>query len=315
MTLTFNSNHSASDAALHLSRNNMNLRKSIARLSSGKRVEEPSDDAGGLAVAMKLESSIIRSGAAMQNILNAISLLEVQDGVLSNSGEIVDRMAELKSLYHDVMKNDADRDSYNKEFRDLQVQLYDMSRIKFNGVSLFAQTTSDGTGDALFEGTSSQVNTMVVYMNSEGDQGVVASIHKALLLSALTINASTLKAETFSSGDQSTVYRLANESVDGTGAGAVISLGAISVGVFSQALQNIATLRAENGASMSQLEYGYDNLITQKNNLATGRGRIMDVDMASESTRLSKYNILVQASTSMLAQANSLSEISLVLMR
>jgi flagellin len=156
---------------------------------------------------------------------------------------------------------------------------------------------------------------MVVYMNSEGDQGVVASIHKALLLSALTLNASTLKAETFSSGDQSTVYRLANESVDGTGAGAVISLGAISVGVFSQALQNIATLRAENGASMSQLEYGYDNLITQKNNLATGRGRIMDVDMASESTRLSKYNILVQASTSMLAQANSLSEISLVLMR
>src|SRR6056300_622938 len=116
MNLSYNTNPSASDAAMHLSRNNMNLRKSIARLSSGRRVEQPADDAGGLAVAMKLESSIIRSGAAMQNILNAISLLEVQDGVLSNAGEIVDRMAELKSLYHDVMKNDADRDSYNKEF-------------------------------------------------------------------------------------------------------------------------------------------------------------------------------------------------------
>jgi len=251
----------------------------------------------------------------MQNILNAISLLEVQDGVLSNAGEIVDRMAELKSLYHDVMKNDADRDSYNKEFRDLQVQLYDMSRIKFNGVSLFAQTNTSNTGDGLFEGTSSQVNTMQVYMNAEGEQGIVASIHKALLLSALTINASDLSAVSFSRGDQSTYFRLANESVDGTGGGAVISLGAISVGVYAEALQNIATLRAQNGASMSQLEYGYDNLTTQKNNLSTGRGRIMDVDMATESTRLSKYNILVQASTSMLAQANSLSEISLVLMR
>lgn len=315
MSLSYNTNPSASDAAMHLSRNNMNLRKSIARLSSGRRVEQPADDAGGLAVAMKLESSIIRSGAAMQNILNAISLLEVQDGVLSNAGEIVDRMAELKSLYHDVMKNDADRDSYNKEFRDLQVQLYDMSRIKFNGVSLFAQTNTSGTGDGLFEGTSSQVNTMQVYMNAEGEQGIVASIHKALLLSALTINASDLSAVSFSRGDQSTYFRLANESVDGTGGGAVISLGAISVGVYAEALQNIATLRAQNGASMSQLEYGYDNLTAQKNNLAAGRGRIMDVDMATESTRLSKYNILVQASTSMLAQANSLSEISLVLMR
>ena len=91
---------------------------------------------------------------------------------------------------------------------------------------------SDGTGDALFEGTSSQVNTMVVYMNSEGDQGVVASIHKALLLSALTINASTLKAETFSSGDQSTVYRLANESVDRYWHRCSDYLGAISVGYF-----------------------------------------------------------------------------------
>ena len=95
----------------------------------------------------------------------------------------------------------------------------------------------------------------------------------------------------------------------------MIGLGEVSVGVYAQALQNIATLRAQNGASMSQLEYGYDNLTKEKNNLNAGRGRIEDVDMASESTRLSKYNILVQASASMLAQANSLSEISLVLMR
>jgi flagellin len=314
MNLSLNSNASATQARLHLSRNNVNLQKSIARLSSGKRVEKPSDDAGGMAVAMKLESQVMRSGAAMQNILNAISLLEVQDGVLSNAGKIVDRMSELKGLYHDVMKNETDRESYNKEFRDLQVQLFEMSQIKFNGVSLFGQTTPDGA-PALFEGSSSEIHTMQVYMNANGNDGAVASIHKALLLSALTVNASTLESDTFQSGDQATIFRFASESTDATGTDRVIGLGEVSVGVYAQALQNIATLRAQNGASMSQLEYGYDNLTKEKNNLNAGRGRIEDVDMASESTRLSKYNILVQASASMLAQANSLSEISLVLMR
>jgi flagellin len=314
MNITVNTNPSASTANLHLSRNNYNLRKSIARLSSGKRIEKPTDDAGGMAVAMKLESKVLRSGAAMQNILNAISLLEVQDGVLSNAGALVDRMSELKSLYHDVMKNDSDRESYDKEFRDLQVQLYDMSRIKFNGVSLFAVTASDGT-PGLFEGASNEINTMEVYMNPEGDDGVVASIHKALLLSALTINASDFSSSAFENGNQTTVFRLANESVDGSNENRVIGLGEISVGVYSQALQNIATLRAQNGASMSQLRHGYDNLTKLKNNLSASKGRIMDVDMASESTEFAKNNVLVQASASMLAQANSLTEISLVLMR
>jgi len=318
VNLSLNSNSSATEAKLHLSRNNLNLQKSIARLSSGQRIEKPSDDAGGMAVAMKLESKVMRSAAAMQNILNGISYLEVQDGVLSNAGEIVDRMAELKSLYHDVMKNDSDRESYNKEFRDLQVQLFEMSQMKFNGVSLFARfTTVDGAEEALFEGESSQIHTMQIFMNAEGDDGVVASIHKALLLPGLTINAEDLSAEEFDDANQSTIFRLANESTDGDGtdAGKVISLGAVGVSVYTQALQNIATMRAQNGASLSQLEYGYDNLTKNKNNLNAARGRIMDVDMASESTRFSKYNILVQASTSMLAQANSLTELSLVLMR
>lgn len=310
MNITVNTNHSASVANLHLSRNNNQLRKSMARLSSGQRVEKPTDDAGGMAVAMKLESQITRSGAVMQNMLNAISFLEVQDGVLSGAGEILDRMSELKSLYHDVMKNDTDKASYDKEFRDLQVQLFDMTQIKFNGVSLFARTTSSGDGDALFEGNSSQLNTINVFMTPEADQGVVASIHRSLLLSAVTIEASTLTAVSFGRGDQTNYFRFASEELSET-----ITLGEISVQVYAQAIQNIATLRAENGAAMSQLEHGYDYLIKQKNNLDAGRGRIMDVDVAAESTRFSKYNILVQASTSMLAQANSLTGMALTLLQ
>ena len=152
-------------------------------------------------------------------------------------------------------------------------------------------------------------------MSPDGLDGVVASIHKATLLSALTINASDLSAATYETADQTTVFRFANKSADGIGADSVINLDAISVGVFTQALQNIATLRAQNGASMSQLQHGYDNLSQLKDNLSASKGRIMDVDVAAESTRLAKYNVLVQASASMIAQANSLSEVSLVLMR
>ena len=81
------------------------------------------DDAGGFAVAKKLDSTVRRTAAAMQNVLNGISMLEVQDGVLSSMGEVVNRMSELKALYHDVMKGPEDRAAYDVEFRDLQVQL------------------------------------------------------------------------------------------------------------------------------------------------------------------------------------------------
>ena len=324
MSITLNTNPAASAARFHMSHNNSMLSKSITRLASGKRVVDPMDDAGGFAVAKKLDSTVKRAGAAMQNVLNGISMLEVQDGVMSSMGEIVNRMSELKALYHDVMKGPEDRAAYNVEFRDLQVQLFEKTHIKFNGVSLFARYIDNTSGtEGLFEGNSQQDNTMNVYASPDGEMGIVVSINRALVLSALTINASSanLDAKTFGEGNQGLavgvdkIYRLANESTDGTGVNSVISLGEISVGVFSKALQNLATLRADNGASMSQLRYAYDNLSRSKTNLAAGAGRIMDVDIASESTRLSKYNVLVQASAAMVAQANSVTETALILLR
>jgi flagellin len=331
MSITLNTNSAASAARFHMSHNNSMLSKSITRLASGKRVVDPMDDAGGFAVAKKLQSTVKRAGAAMQNTLNGISMLEVQDGVMSSMGEIVNRMSELKALYHDVMKGPEDRAAYNVEFRDLQVQLYEKTHIKFNGVSLFARYIDNFSGtEGLFEGTTLQDNTMNVYASPDGEKGIVVSINRALVLSALTINASSsdLEARTFGEANQGLdgagnpisdgsdkIYRLANKSTDGTGINSVISLGEISVGVFSKALQNLATLRADNGATMSQLRYAYDNLSRSKTNLAAGAGRIMDVDVASESTRLSKYNVLVQASAAMVAQANAVTETALILLR
>ena len=311
MPLTVNTNSSAAAANYHLSRNQSALQKSLTRLSSGSRIVQPVDDAGGLAVSMKLESAITRLNGAQKNVQNATSFLEVQDGVLSAAGKILNRMIELKGLSDDVMKNSSDTENYNREFKDLQQQVYDMAALKFNGVSMFAQFSSEtNNAEGVFNNTALD-NTVSVYVSADGSTGPTVSVNKALLLSALTINASTLAAAKFSDG-------AANANVNSfasANAASTINLSDISVGVFTQAIQNIATLRADNGASMSRLRFAGEEMGMQETNLIAANGRITDVDIAAESTRLAKYNILVQASASMLAQANSSSDVALMLLR
>ena len=316
MPLTINTNSAAAAASYNLSKNQSALQKSLTRLSSGTRIVQPVDDAGGLAVAMKMESAIVRLNGAQKNVQNATSFLEVQDGVLQSAGKIVNRMIELKGLSDDVMKNASDIENYNSEFKDLQMQIYDMASLKFNGVSLFASTSNAGT-TAEFNNTGLD-NTVSVYVSSDGTSGPTVSVNKALLLSALTINASNLGAGTPYADTLNAAYKLA-----GTGAmtfvaedaSKTINLTDLSVGVFTQALENVATLRAGNGASMSRLRFAGQEMAAQETNLIAARGRITDVDIAAESTRLAKYNVLVQASASMLAQANSNADIALMLLR
>jgi len=316
MPLTVNTNSAAASANYHLSRNQSALQKSLTRLSSGSRIVQPIDDAGGLAVSMKLESAIVRLQGAQKNVQNATSFLEVQDGVLASAGKILNRMIELKGLSDDVMKNSSDSANYNREFQDLQMQIYDMASLKFNGVSLFANTTTKNGGtEARFSNLNQDLtldNTVSIFVSAEGNSGPIVSVNKSLLLSALTINASTLTAVSFSSGATAGngVFSFA-----ATDSSSVINLSDISVGVFTQAIQNVATLRADNGASMSRLRFAGEEMALQETNLIAAKGRITDVDIAAESTRLAKYNVLVQASASMLAQANSSADVALMLLR
>jgi flagellin len=312
MPLTINTNSAAAAANYHLSQNQSALQKSLNRLSSGSRIVQPIDDAGGLAVAMKLESAVVRLNGAQKNVQNATSFLEVQDGVLSSAGKILNRMIELKGLSDDVMKNASDTENYNREFKDLQEQIYDMAALKFNGVSIFAQFSSDANNAEGVFNTTNTDNTVSIYVSAEGSTGPTVSVNKSLLLSALTINASTLAAAKFSDG--ATAGNNIN-SFAAENSGATINLTDISVGVFTQAIQNIATLRADNGASMSRLRFAGEEMGKQETNLIAAKGRITDVDIAAESTRLAKYNVLVQASASMLAQANSSADIALMLLR
>ena len=145
MSITINANLASTNASLNLKRASSRLSKSIQRLSSGERITTSADDAGGLAVAMKLQSSLRRATASMMNTQNGISFLQMQDSVLKIAGEIIDRMSELKSFYNDVSKNDTDRETYNHEFHELQKELGSLKAQKFNGVSLFSSVENDST--------------------------------------------------------------------------------------------------------------------------------------------------------------------------
>ena len=197
MSLNVSTNTAALRAGAYLSSNNAKLQKSLDRLASGKRLTSPVDDPGGLAVSMKLSAAVNRITGAQSNVQNAISFLEVQDGMLDTVGQILDRMSELKGLASsDPMKSDADISSYNNEFQDLQAQLHSISQQKFNGVSLYAEhTTKDGDTDVVLSTSadySQTDNTLTVYTSPDGAAGSKVSIHKSALLSALTFHTNTM---------------------------------------------------------------------------------------------------------------------------
>ena len=298
----------AARASYQLSKNNAALQKSLNRLASGSRITKPADDAGGLAVAMKLKGSINRLKGVEKNIGNAVSFLQVQDGILDSAGKIMDRMAELKSLSQDVLKNSSDIANYNSEFKSLQVQLFQIAQTKFNGVSMFG-----GGTNAVFGGGSGKDVTISIFTSANGEGGPKVSIQRSMLLSALTIKtadtslASSAWGSTLNSSGTTKTFAVSLSSK-------AMDLSDVSVGVFTQALENIATLRAENGAAVSRLEFSQESSAQRRTNLEAAHGRIMDVDIATESTQLAKYNILVQASASMLAQANQSSSVALMLL-
>ena len=316
MPLNITSNAAASSASYYLGKNQAALQKSMTRLASGKKIVAPYDDPGSLSVSMKLNASISRLSGAQNNLQNSISYLEVQDGILESAGKILNRMNELKGLAsQDPMKSAQDIASYDNEFRDLQVQLFQMSEQTFNGVSLFANFAINGTTESVFR-TDSTNNTISIHTSPDGSSGSKVSLHKAALLGALTLDASDLTAKAFSSAN--------NAAVAGTGgtfsfaastSTDAMTLDKVSSAVFEQALSNVAFLRAQVGGSMSRVTFAAENISLQKTNMKAALGRIVDVDIAEESTELAKNNILTQASAAMLAQANTSADVALMLLR
>jgi flagellin len=155
MSVVINTNYAATVASNNLAASNSMLQRSLNRLSSGSKIVNPSDDAGGLAVSMKLSAAARRSGAAANNISNAVSFLQTQDGVLKVTGKILDRMSELATLYADGTKDSNDKADYSAEFTQLKTELDNLSAEQFNGNSLMSTgfavytTESGDTGSSI----------------------------------------------------------------------------------------------------------------------------------------------------------------------
>jgi flagellin len=275
MSVVINTNTSASLASYNLSSTNVNLQRSLNRLSSGSRINSSFDDAGGLAVSMKISASIRRTEATLANVNNSVAFLQTQDGVLKNADKVLNRMSELSMLATDVTKSTADLSLYNTELTQLKDQLELMLSEKFNGISLF-QSGSNATFD-----TGTSAANLTVVTSHDGDQSF------AITRADLNFISTTVGTDA-SSGMQIN---------SNTGAQAAVT-------TIQAQIQNLATLRANNGAEQSRLSFAADMLSINKINLESANSRIVDVDVAAESSQLARYNILQQAGTAMLAQAN-----------
>ena len=341
MALTVSNNGAVAAASYYLGKNQDALQSTIKKLASGKKIVGGAQDPGTLAVSMKVNAAINRLSGAQNNIRNAQGFLEVQDGLLETAGKIVMRMSELKGYAsQDPLKGEQDIASYNNEFKDLQQQLYAISQLDFNGMSLFANATSNGQGGSngsektVFNGASqspSKDHTLDIYTSTKGSSGSKVSIHKSILLSALTLqtgagqiaigkewkkedvtNATTGNTAAKVGGQASATYTitLASNSI-----GMTMTLDQISAGVFEKALENVVFLRAQTGGGLSRLSFAAESMATQETNMRSALGRIEDVDIAAEAANLSKYTILMQASAAMVAQANSTNDVALMLLR
>jgi flagellin len=268
MSVVINTNYAATVASNNLATSNSMLQKSLNRLSSGSKIVNPSDDAGGLAVSMKLSAAAVRQGAVASNIGNAVSLLQTQDGALKVTGQVLQRISELRVLNDDVTKSTSDKANYNSEFTALQAQLTANAGESFNGVSLFG---------------SAAIGSVAVTESG----GTTVSI-AARDLTSTTAGVGTITA--------------------------AASLGAVTIAQVSTAIENVATMRATNGSEQSRLGFASELVTTNKANLEAANSRITDVDVAAESTQLARWNILVQAGTSMLAQANQSAQSALKLL-
>ena len=222
MSLVISTNSTATQSRNYLAANQTNLQRSLGRLASGSRIVRPSDDAGGLAVGSKLTATVNRNVRTQQNVSNAISFLQVQDGALASVGKILDRMSELKTMSLDVTKNALDIANYDAEFNQLQDQLSNIRQEKFNGINLFSTGTSGPsglsaytteTGDGVINTTTQQVDTISVL---SGD-GTTANDEYAVTIDGTALGAAVAWAGT--AADTATALATAINGTATTNAG------------------------------------------------------------------------------------------------
>jgi len=265
-------------AQRHLNSTNKSLQGNIEKLSSGFRINSAADDAAGLAVSEEMKSDIRSLGQASRNANDAVSMVQTAEGSLGQVHDILGRMRELSVQANSDGINDEQRAHVNTEFQALVAEIGDISsQTKFNGTSLL-----DGTLSANFQVGIESTDTLNIAVGQS--------------FAAVDLE------------DATGTNNLAGVNLSTT-AGA-----ADAMAVLDNAISVVSETRAGLGASQNRLESKIENLSVAGENLSAANSRIRDVDVASEMASMTKNQILMQAGSSMLSQANSLPQTALSLL-
>jgi len=275
MSLAINTNIASLIAQQNLSVSSSQLKVSVQRLSSGFRVNSSADDAAGLARADQLRGQSRMIQASMRNINDGVSAMEISDKAGEQITNIVTRMSELAASSAQGTLDSGTRSYYSNEYDKL---LSEIDRI--------ANTTEFG-GFKLLNGTTSALTMYIGFKNTSNDQ-LSVSLQALTSTSGLGLSAGILATQT----------------------GALSAIDAIST-----ALKAINDARAVYGASTNRLSAALSNLQVTFTNYQAAESRIRDADFAYETAQYTKNQIMVQAGTSVLAQANTLPQSALSLLR
>ena len=284
MSLVINTNFASLTAQRSLTKNNEALTQSIQRLSSGLRINSAKDDAAGLAISEKLRAHVRSIGQAVRNSQDGMSLTQVAEGAMGEVSNILIRMRELAQQSSNGVLGDTERAKLDQEYQSLTSEINRIADItEFNGTKLLNGTLS-ATGISLQVGIqNASGNTVSVLSGLSG----AASLHSQ---SALGLTGASLTIS-------------------------VVASAAAALSMIDSAISNVAGKRGDIGASQNRLEITIANLRVASENFSAAESRIRDADFAYETAVFTKNQILMQASMAVLAQANTLPQAALQLLK
>ncbi|HEY1069097.1 flagellin [Thermomonas sp.] len=292
MANSVNTNIMSLNTQRNLYTSNTGLATSIQRLSSGLRVNSAKDDAAGLAIAERMNAQIRGNNVAIRNANDGISLSQTAEGALGKIGDALQRMRELAVQSANATNSSDDRTNLNAEFKELQNEISRVvSGTTFNGTSLFTGSTSF----AFQVGAGTTANDVVSVSRNQLSGGTAGT-----------------SGGTAASSAADAIARVTSASAI-TGTDGTASTNAIKD--IDVALDKLNSERATYGAAQNRFESVIGNLQISVENISAARSRIMDTDFAMETANLTRTQILTQAGTAMLAQANQAPQSVLSLLR
>ena len=311
--MVINSNNVAEKTASNLAVSNRALSSSLFRLSSGSKIVKPSDDAAGLAVSSRIDSKLKRINASLDNIGNAISFTQTQDGFLQTANKAITRMGELSLRAQDATKSNKDRELYDKEFQQLKDFVLNLETKEFNEVPLFSGTdinlTIDSTGTEFtlpaINPYRGQLLAPVSVLKSDGTKSTDYYVDAVDAAAHENGDEIIANVEHLQIKDDATAVALADTQSGHfnlkTAHDARVALVSLKA-----AISRIAEHRAKLGAIESRLSFTNSQLTSTKENMGEAKSRITDVNVAEEATNFARFQILAQSGTSMLSQANAM---------